>query len=93
MIVDLDRLEVKSLSGVSKFMSVRETLAELIYERMGGLKFKLLAEKIYKESPCDLSDEEVSILKSFASHENGILSSKMSDAIINTLNRNDGKDS
>ena len=93
MIVDLDNLEVKSLSGVSKFMSVRETLAELIYERMGGLKFKLLAEKIYKESPCDLSDEEVNILKSFASHDSGILSAKISDAIINTLNRNDGKDS
>lgn len=82
MEVNFEKLTVRSLSGRTQEINIRESLAELIYERIGGLKNKLLAEKIYKESPCNLNEEEIKLLKNVANHENGILSAKIVDAIL-----------
>lgn len=85
MEVNFEKLEIRSLSGRAQLVNIRESLAEHIYERMGGLKYKLLAEKIYKESPCDLSDSEIELLKNVVNHDNPLLSSKMVDGILNTI--------
>ena len=46
--INFEFLELKSLSGKVEVANIKEDLAELIYSRFGGLKYKLLAEKIYK---------------------------------------------
>ena len=85
MKVNFEFLKTKKLSGDIQIINIRESLAELIYERFAGLKYKLLAEKIYKETPCELTDIEIDLLKSIANHDNGILSAKIVDAINDAL--------
>ena len=61
--INFEFLELKSLSGKVEVANIKEDLAELIYSRFGGLKYKLLAEKIYKSpSPCELDEGEVELL-------------------------------
>lgn len=85
MKVNFEFLKTRKLSGDIQIINIRESLAELIYERFAGLKYKLLAEKIYKETPCELTDIEIDLLKSIANHDNGILSAKIVDAINEAL--------
>ena len=89
--VNFEFLELKSLSGKVEVANVKEDLAELIYSRLGGLKYKLLAEKIYKsESPCELDDSEVEILKQLVSSDSGLFSNKLADALRELLEKEDG---
>lgn len=77
-------MELKSLSGRTETADVREFVGEMIYARMGGLRNKLLAEKIFKSrGECELEDADVDALRSIA--ESGVFSAKLSDAILNTL--------
>lgn len=86
--INFEFLELKSLSGKVEVANIKEDLAELIYSRFGGLKYKLLAEKIYKSpSPCELDEREVELLKGIASPETGYLPNKVSDALIASLER------
>lgn len=88
--INFEFLKIKSLSGKVEVANVKEDLAELVYARYGGLKYKLLAEKIYKSpSPCELDDSEVELLKGIVSPENGILSNKLSDALMEVLDDNE----
>lgn len=82
--VNFEKLELKSLSGRTETADVREFVGEMIYARMGGLRNKLLAEKIFKSTgACELEDADVDALRSIA--ESGVFSAKLSDAILNTL--------
>lgn len=86
--INFEFLELKSLSGFVEVANVKESLAELIYSRLGGLKYKLLAEKIYKSrGNCELDDNEVELLKELASPESEFFSNKLSDALIEILER------
>ena len=85
-------LELKSLSGKVEVANIKEDLAELIYSRFGGLKYKLLAEKIYKSpSPCELDEGEVELLKGMVSPETSYLPNKVSDALMALLEK-EGKE-
>lgn len=80
--INFEFLKLKSLSGKVEVANVKENLAELIYSHLGGLKYKLLAEKIYKSpSPCELDETEVELLKGLVSPETGLFSNKLSDAL------------
>lgn len=84
--IDFEFLEVKSLSGKVEVTNVKEDIAELIYSRLGGLRYKLLAEKIYKSpSPCELDDSEVELLKGLVSPESNLFCNKLSDALREVL--------
>ena len=88
--INFEFLELKSLSGKVEVANVKEDLSELIYSRMSGLKWKLLAEKIYKSaSPCELDDSEVEILKQLASPDSGLFSNKLADALRELLEKGD----
>ena len=80
--INFEFLEVKSLSGQVEMVNVKESFAELIYSRFGGLKYKLLAEKIYKSpSPCEFDEAEVELLKGLVVPESELFSNKMADAL------------
>lgn len=80
--INFEFFKLKSLSGKVEVANVKENLAELIYSHLGGLKYKLLAEKIYKSpSPCELDETEVELLKRLVSPETGLFSNKLSDAL------------
>lgn len=86
--VNFEFLELKSLSGKVEVANVKESLAELIYSCRGGLKYKLLAEKIYKSTgECELDDKEVELLKSVVDPEEGLLANKYADALMLALER------
>lgn len=88
--INFEFLKIKSLSGKVEVANVKENLAELIYSRLGGLKYKLLAEKIYKSpSPCELDETEVKLLKGLVSPENDLFSNKLSDALMEALDDNE----
>lgn len=79
---------MKTLSGKIEIANVKEAVSELIYSRLGGLKYKLLAEKIYKSrGNCELDDNEVGLLKELASPESGFFSNKLSDALLDILEK------
>ena len=84
--IDFEFLEVKSLSGKVEVTNVKEDIAEFIYSRLGGLRYKLLAEKIYKSpSPCELDDSEVELLKGLVSPESNLFCNKLLDALREVL--------
>lgn len=86
--VNFESIELKSLSGRSEVVNVKENLAELIYSRLGGLKYKLLAEKIYKSpSPCALEETEVELLKGLVAPETELFSNKLADALRELLEK------
>lgn len=86
--VNFESIELKSLSGRSEVVNVKENLAELIYSRLGGLKYKLLAEKIYKSpSPCELEETEVELLKGLVAPETELFSNKLADALRELLEK------
>lgn len=86
--INFEFLELKSLSGKIELANVKEDIAELIYSRMGGLKWKLLAEKIYKSSsPCELDDGEMELLLQLVSPDAGLFSNKVSDALRELLEK------
>ena len=86
--INFEFLELKSLSGKVEVANIKEDLAELIYSRFGGLKYKLLAEKIYKSpSPYELDEGEVELLKGMVSPETSYLPNKVSDALMALLEK------
>lgn len=86
--INFEFLVLKSLSGKVEVANVKEVVAELIYSRMGGLKWKLLAEKIYKsKSPCELDDGEVELLQQIVATDAGFFSNKLSDALRELLEK------
>lgn len=86
--INFELIELKSLSGRSEMVNVKESLAELIYSRLGGLKNKLLAEKIYKSSgPCELEETEVELLKGLVAPETELFSNKLADALRELLEK------
>ena len=86
--INFEFLELKGLSGKVEVANIKEDLAELIYSRFGGLKYKLLAEKIYKSpSPCELDEGEVELLKGMVSPETSYLPNKVSDALMALLEK------
>lgn len=79
---------MKTISGKEEVGNIKENVAESIYARCSGLKYKLLAEKIYKSpSPCELEDEEVELLAKLANMESGIFSNKVSDTLRELLEK------
>ena len=88
--INLEFLELKSLSGKPEVANVKEMVADTIYSRCGGLKYKLLAEKIYKSpSPCELDDTEVELFKNLVSPESDLFSNKVSDALRELLEKDE----
>lgn len=88
--INFEFLELKSLSGRSEVANVKEMVADTIYSRCGGLKYKLLAEKIYKSpSPCELDDTEVELFKNLVSPESDLFSNKVSDALRELLEKDE----
>lgn len=84
--INFEFLELKSLSGKVEVANIKEDLAELIYSSFGGLKYKLLAEKIYKSSsPCELDEGEVGLLRGMVSPESAWLPNKVADALRELL--------
>ena len=85
--INFEFLKLKSLSGKVEVANIKEELAELIYSRFGGLKYKLLAEKIYKSpSPCEFDKGEIE-LKGMVSPEASYLPNKVSDALMALLEK------
>ena len=86
--INFDFFKFKSLSGKVEVANIKEELAELIYSRFGGLKYKLLAEKIYKSpSPCEFDKGEIELLKGMVSPEASYLPNKVSDALMALLEK------
>ena len=84
--INFEFVVMKTISGNEEVGNIKELVAESIYARCGGLKYKLLAEKIYKApSPCELEDEEVELLARLARAESGIFSNKVADALTGLL--------
>lgn len=84
--INFKELEIKSLSG--KTLAVtdkREEIAEVIYQRTGGLRFKLLAEKIYKEDICEFTDQEWEIFAKLIAPDVEVFSSSVCDAVIQAI--------
>lgn len=86
--VNFEFVMMKTISGKEEVANIKELVAESIYASCSGLKYKLLAEKIYKSpSPCELEDEEVKLLAKIASMESGIFSNKVSDTLRELLEK------
>lgn len=86
--VNFEFVVMKTISGKVEVDNIKEIVAESIYARCSGLKYKLLAEKIYKSpSPCELEDEDVKLLAKLASMESGIFSNKVSDTLRELLEK------
>ena len=86
--VNFEFVMMKTISGKEEVANIKELVAESIYASCSGLKYKLLAEKIYKSpSPCELEDEEVELLAKLANMESGIFSNKVSDTLTSLLEK------
>nr|DAQ93337.1 MAG TPA: hypothetical protein [Caudoviricetes sp.] len=86
--INFEFVVMKTISGNEEVGNIKELVAESIYARCGGLKYRLLAEKIYKSpSPCELEDEEVELLARLARAESGIFSNKVADALRELLEK------
>ena len=86
--INFEYLKFKSLSGKVEVANIKEELAEIIYYRFGGLKYKLLAEKIYKSpSPCEFDKGDIELLKGMVSPEASYLPNKVSDALMALLEK------
>ena len=86
--INFEFVVMRTSSGKEDVGNIKELVAESIYASCSGLKYKLLAEKIYKSpSPCELEDEEVKLLARLASIESGIFSNKVSDALMALLEK------
>ncbi len=86
--INFEFVVMKTISGKEEVGNIKENVAESIYARCSGLKYKLLAEKIYKSpSPCELEDEEVELLAKLANMESGIFSNKVSDTLRELLEK------
>lgn len=86
--INFEFLEVTSLSGKVELIDVKEIVAETIYSRLGGIKWKLLAEKIYKSiSPCELDDKDVELLRQVVASDAGLFSNKLADALREALGK------
>jgi len=86
--INFEFVVMRTISGKEEVANIKELVAESIYASCSGLKYKLLAEKIYKSpSPCELEDEEVKLLVRLASMESGIFSNKVSDALMALLEK------
>lgn len=78
--INFEFVVMRTISGKEEVANIKELVAESIYASCSGLKYKLLAEKIYKSpSPCELEDEEMKLLARLASMESGIFSNKVSE--------------
>ena len=86
--INFEFVVMKTISGKEEVGNIKENVAESIYARCSGLKYKLLAEKIYKSpSPCELEDVEVELLAKLANMESGIFSNKVSDTLRELLEK------
>ncbi|RHV92570.1 hypothetical protein DXA95_12255 [Odoribacter sp. OF09-27XD] len=84
--LNLKNLQVKTISGNVTEVDLRETVAEQIYSSLGGLKTKLLAEKIYKsEGDFEIDDKEEEIFKALVSDSSEFFNNKVADAIREQL--------
>lgn len=83
--VNFERLRMRSLSGLVEEVDAREYLGEVIYARLGGLRNKLLAEKIFKsEGDCELTEEEAETLRGVLAKD--LFSAKLTDALLEAIN-------
>lgn len=86
--INFEFVVMRTISGKEEVANIKELVAESIYASCSGLKYKLLAEKIYKSpSPCELEDEEMKLLARLANMESGIFSNKVSDALMALLEK------
>ncbi|WP_059026749.1 hypothetical protein [Gabonibacter massiliensis] len=84
MKINFEKLKVKSLSGVVTEIDSREGIAEIIYDQTHGLKYKLLAEKIYKSTGVlELDETELNTLNSLL--DTDFFVNKITDAIRDNL--------
>lgn len=84
--LNFKNLQVKTISGNVTEVDLRETVAEQIYSSLGGLKTKLLAEKIYKsEGDFEIDDKEEEIFKALVSDSSEFFNNKVADAIREQL--------
>lgn len=80
--MNFKELQLKSLSGQIIVIDVREIIAEQIYSKLGGLKFKLLAEKIYRsEGDFEIDEKEAEALGVLVADDSEFFNNKVSDAI------------
>ena len=84
MKINFEKLKVKSLSGVVTEIDSREGIEEIIYDQTPGLKYKLLAEKIYKSTGVlELDETELNTLNSLL--DTDFFVNKITDAIRDNL--------
>lgn len=81
-ILNFKALQLKSLSGDVTVLDLREIIAEQIYSKLGGLKFKLLAEKIYRsEGDFEVDEKEIEALGMLVADDSEFFNNKVADAI------------
>ena len=86
--INFEFVVMKTISGKGEVSNIKELVAESIYAYCSGLKYKLLAEKIYKSpSPCELVGEEVELLAKLVNMESGIFSNKVADTLRELLEK------
>lgn len=86
--LNFKNLQLKSISGLITELDLREVIAEQIYSKLGGIKFKLLAEKIYKsEGDFQIDDKEEEAIKALVSDDSEFFNNKVADAIREQLNK------
>lgn len=80
------KLQLKSLAGEVTELDIREVVAEQIYSKLGGLKYKILAEKIYKSvDDFEVDEKEEEAMKALVSDESEFFNNKVADAIREQL--------
>lgn len=86
--LNFKQLKLKSISGQITELDLREIVAEQIYSKLGGIKFKLLAEKIYKsEGDFEIDDKQEEVIKLLVSDDSDFFNNKVADAIREQLNK------
>ncbi|MEF9922985.1 MAG: hypothetical protein RR854_00225 [Muribaculaceae bacterium] len=84
--LNFKQLKLKSLSGQIIELDIREIIAEQIYSKLGGIKFKLLAEKIYKsDGDFEINEKEEESLNALVSDDSDFFNNKVADAIREQL--------
>lgn len=84
MKINFKELETRALSGNVSTGDARELVGELIYSGANGLKYKMLAEKIYKsDGEIELDEKEVGLLNNLLDQD--FFTSRLTDAIRDNL--------
>lgn len=83
--INFKELRLKSISGKEMIVDAREAVADQIYGNMGGIKCKLLAEKIFKSEVCVFEDDEWKVFERTLDPEIEFFNAKLRDAIESNI--------